>query len=202
MTIAVGLDEFNPQYVAVVRSPVATTTNPTTIEVYTGGSQTADVTFDKAVLLPGGADSPGYMFTLNSPRVPDEAMTNISSEPATLTLPTTMDTAARTGIYTITVTEDESPAVAWRVLVTNENATTKALEYSTGASMGDNVTVMVESSVATARLLWRRVVCLIQTGQQAGPVGERHLVVMLVLRTLLSLRALKQVHTLNKSMPS
>ncbi|PIK46837.1 hypothetical protein BSL78_16296 [Apostichopus japonicus] len=35
-------------------------------------------------------------------------------------------------------------------------ATTKALEYSTGASMGDNVTVMVESSVATARLLWRR----------------------------------------------
>ncbi|XP_071811276.1 uncharacterized protein [Apostichopus japonicus] len=149
-------DESNPQYVAVVRSPVATTTNPTTIEVYTGGSQTANVTFDKAVLLPGGADSPGYMFTLNSPRVPDEAMTNINSEPATLTLPTTMETAARTGIYTITVTEDESPAVAWRVLVTNENATIKALEYSTGASMGDNVTVMVESSVATARLRWRR----------------------------------------------
>ncbi|PIK46834.1 hypothetical protein BSL78_16293 [Apostichopus japonicus] len=146
----------DPPYVALVRSPVATATNPTIIIVHTGDSQTASVTFDKAVVLPGGADSPGYMFTLNSPRVPDEAMTNISSEPATLTLPTTMETAARTGIYTITVTEDESPAVAWRVLVTNEAATTKALEYSTGASMGDNVTVMVESSVATARLLWRR----------------------------------------------
>ncbi|XP_071811254.1 uncharacterized protein [Apostichopus japonicus] len=149
--------ESNPQYVAVVRSPVATTTNPTTIEVYTGGSQTANVTFDKAVRLPDGADSPGYMFTLNSPRVPDEALENISScEPATLTLPTTMETAARTGIYTITVTDVGSPAVAWRVLVTNEAATIKALEYSTGASMGDSVTVMVESSVDTARLRWRR----------------------------------------------
>ncbi|XP_071811279.1 uncharacterized protein [Apostichopus japonicus] len=148
---AFGLSD--PPYVAVVRSPMATATNPTIIEVLTGDSQTASVTFDKAVLL---SRSAGYMFTLNSPRVPDEAMTNISSEPATLTLPTTMETAARIGIYTITVTEDESPAVAWRVLVTNENATTKALEYSTGASMGDNVTVMVESSVDTARLLWRR----------------------------------------------
>ncbi|PIK52611.1 hypothetical protein BSL78_10492 [Apostichopus japonicus] len=134
----------------MVRSPVATETNPTTIEVYTGGYQSASVTFDKAVLEQGR-----YMFTLNSPRVPDEAMTNINSEPATLTLPTTMDTAARTGIYTITVTEDES-SVEWKVLVTNENATIKALEYSTGASMGDSVTVMVESSVDTARLHWRR----------------------------------------------
>ncbi|PIK40987.1 hypothetical protein BSL78_22160, partial [Apostichopus japonicus] len=93
--------QSDPPYVAVVKSPVATTAYPTTIEVYTGDSQTASVTFDKAVLEQGR-----YMFTFNSPRVPDEAMTNINSEPATLTLPTTMETAARTGI--LTVTEDES----------------------------------------------------------------------------------------------
>ncbi|XP_071811257.1 receptor-type tyrosine-protein phosphatase mu-like isoform X6 [Apostichopus japonicus] len=148
--------QCDPSYVAVVRSPVATTTNPTIIEVHRGDSQTTSITFDKAVLFnPGGIGNQRYMFTLNSPRVPDEAMTNISSEPATLTLPTTMETAARTGIYTITVTEGES-SVEWRVLVTNEAATTKALEYSTGASMGDKVTVLIESSVAKKDLRWRR----------------------------------------------
>ncbi|XP_071810716.1 receptor-type tyrosine-protein phosphatase mu-like isoform X3 [Apostichopus japonicus] len=159
----------DPPYVAVVRTPVATETNPTIIEVYTGDSQTASVTFDKAVLDRDVlASEQRYRFTENIPRVPNEAMTNISSEPVTLTLPTTMVTAARTGIYTITVTEGESPAVAWRVLVTNEAATIEAMEYSTGASMGDSVTVMVETEINVADLRWRRDGAL----RPVGPTGN------------------------------
>ena len=46
--------QSDPLYVAVLRSPVATTTSPTVIEVYRGdGSGTASVVFDKAVRILG-----------------------------------------------------------------------------------------------------------------------------------------------------
>ncbi|XP_071811261.1 receptor-type tyrosine-protein phosphatase mu-like isoform X2 [Apostichopus japonicus] len=159
----------DPPYVAVIRSPVATTTNPTIIKVHTGDSQTASVTFDKAVLVKDiSLSEQHYNFTENNPRVPNGAMMDTNNEPATLTLPTTMETAARTGIYTITVTEDGRSALEWRVLVTNEEATITAVEYSIGASMGDIITVMVETDIDVANLRWRRD----GAWDPAGPTGS------------------------------
>lgn len=78
------------------------------------------VVFDKAVLEGTTTRNQYLKFRDNTPRIPDLAMSDNISEPATLTLPVSMTRAQRHGIYSITITDDHGEETILRVLITNE----------------------------------------------------------------------------------
>ncbi|KAJ8039739.1 Receptor-type tyrosine-protein phosphatase T [Holothuria leucospilota] len=142
----------------LVRSPVATSGEPTNIMVYRDDAR-RNVTFDKAKLEGGTRTCCQFLqYRNNNPRIPDDAMSNTISEPATLTLPVTMPTDERHGIYSVTVQEDGGEETILRVLITNQDATITAAEYSMVASQGEGVSLMAEldDSLSHQQLRWRK----------------------------------------------